>query len=132
MGETMEDDVRQILKLQSAVRTHQQWVRQNRTKKYGKDWKAVEWSTTLDILHNKNRPWSMYTSVDDCERRAHRIKKLHGMLPTQVEMKKRYPDAYDDDKCRMCGMETETMEHVWECTVTREKQEEGWSRAIES
>ncbi|KAF9347818.1 hypothetical protein BGX34_002862, partial [Mortierella sp. NVP85] len=84
-----DKDMREILKLQSAVRHHHKWLSQNRTKEYVQDWTEVAWAPTLGILHDKNPPMGLFTSVRDCQLRAHRVKKLHGMLPTLSQMRQR-------------------------------------------
>ena len=85
-GADMEDDLRRVLKRQSAVRTNARWASQNRTVENIKDWKTVDWKATLHIIHNGNSPRGLFTSPADCSKRAHRTKKLHGMLPTLAYM----------------------------------------------
>ncbi|KAF9930781.1 hypothetical protein BGZ67_005608, partial [Mortierella alpina] len=135
MGEQLlEDDVRRTLRIQSAARIHYQWTEQNRTKGHIKDWRKVDWTASLAIIHDKNQPMSLHTSPSDCSKRAHRIKKLHGMLPTLTAMKQRKPDLYDDDSCRRCYEQyptPETEEHMWDCPESMETQRIGWKKAIE-
>jgi hypothetical protein len=125
-----EDDLRQTLKLQTAARTHQVWLAQNRTQEHIKDWTAIDWSATMAIVHDRNPPKALYTSVADCQKRAHRMKKLHGMLPTQSYMKHWQPDLYTTDTCRVCEQEREDTAHLWQCPATRDTQHEIWTEAI--
>ncbi|KAI7824322.1 hypothetical protein BC939DRAFT_502748 [Gamsiella multidivaricata] len=124
-------DLRRILKLQSAVRHHYQWTLQHRTRTYIKDWRSVAWAPTLRILHDNNPPKRLYTSLEDCRLRSHRIKKLHGDLPTLQAMKKRHPDTYQTDICRRCERESETNDHLWRCSATLCDQRQEWRDAVE-
>ncbi|KAF9146069.1 hypothetical protein BGX20_006881, partial [Mortierella sp. AD010] len=126
----IEDDLRRFIKRQSAVRINTQWVNQNRTKENVRNWKAVDWKATLNIVHNGNTPRGLFTSMSDCRKRAHRIKKLHGMLPTLVYMKHWRPDLYNTDICRVCEMDREDTQHLWRCAMTLEKQLQGWEKAV--
>ncbi|KAF9287340.1 hypothetical protein BGZ68_001949 [Mortierella alpina] len=133
-NQLVEDDVRRTLRIQSAARIHYQWTEQNRTKANIKDWRKVDWTASLGIIHDKNQPMSLHTSTADCSKRAHRIKKLHGMLPTLAVMKQRNPDLYDDDSCRRCYEQyptQETEEHMWDCSESMETQWIGWEKACE-
>ncbi|KAI1292759.1 hypothetical protein EDD11_008590 [Mortierella claussenii] len=126
----VEDDVRRVLKRQSVIRNNTAWTKQNRTAAYIPDWQAVDWKATLNIVHNGQTPRSLFTSPDDCQKRAHRIKKIHGMLPTLSYMKNWRPDLYDTDICRMCELEVEDIEHIWTCAITRGEQMESWNKAV--
>ncbi|KAF9157430.1 hypothetical protein DFQ26_008729, partial [Actinomortierella ambigua] len=57
--------------------------------------------------------------------RAHRIKKILGMLPTQNLMHARLPSAYADGYCRRCG-EEEDNNHIWTCHESKAAQENIW------
>ncbi|KAF9177345.1 hypothetical protein BGZ50_008859, partial [Haplosporangium sp. Z 11] len=131
MGLPAEDDIRKILKLQVAVRMYQTWMYQQRTQKYIGDADSVAWAPTLRIIHNNNPPGRAYTSRKDCALRAHRIKEMHGMLPTLQAMARHKPGLYQSTLCRRCEQETETVEHLWECADTMEMQMEAWKQAIE-
>jgi ribonuclease HI len=128
---TADQDLRQILKLQSAVRHHYRWAYQQRTKEHIQDWNAVAWTPTLRIIHNNNPPKRLYTSLQDSQLRSHRVKKLHGMLPTLQEMKQRLPDVYDTAMCRRCEEEIETDDHLWNCTTSLYEQRQEWTEAVE-
>ncbi|KAF9169708.1 hypothetical protein BGX20_009937, partial [Mortierella sp. AD010] len=130
-GAVAEDDLRQILKLQSAVRIHQTWARQNRTEANVRDWTQVEWRSTLAIIHDHNTPKGLHTSPADCSKRAHRVKKLHGMLPTLSYMKHWRPDLYHTDICRRCELEKEDTCHLWHCPETMDEQKRKWQETIE-
>ncbi|KAG0099712.1 hypothetical protein BGZ93_006373 [Podila epicladia] len=129
--EWVEDDLRQVLKLQTAARNYQYWAVQNRTKEFVVSPEEVEWRSTLEILHGGNLPRRLFTSPADCSKRAHRIKKLHGMLPTLEQMKRRKPDLYPDDLCKQCNKQTETFRHIWMCETTKESQREAWWKCVE-
>ena len=130
-GHNADQDLREIMKLQSAARHHHRWLSQNRTKDHIKDWEAVAWTPTLRIMHNNNSPLRLFTSVADCRMRSHRIKKLHGMLPTLKEMKKRLPEVYTTDICQRCLTDVETDHHLWNCPQTWDAQQDAWGRAIQ-
>jgi ribonuclease HI len=127
-----EDDLRQILKLQSAARIHQTWKRQNRTERYIRDWTEIDWRSTLAIIHNGNAPKRLFTSTADCKKRAHRVKKMHGMLPTLTYMKRWRPDLYPSDTCRMCRNAPEDTYHLWRCPSTLQDQLPLWQDAVGS
>ncbi|KAF9944026.1 hypothetical protein BGZ72_002898, partial [Mortierella alpina] len=65
-NQLLEDDVRRTLRIQSAARIHHRWTEQNRTKTSIKDWRKVDWTATLVIIHDKNQPMSLHTSPADC------------------------------------------------------------------
>ncbi|KAF9419366.1 hypothetical protein BGZ76_004252 [Entomortierella beljakovae] len=116
-----------VLKTQSIVRHHQRWLTQNRTKEFVRDCSAIAWTPTLRIIHNNNAPKTSFTSVQDCALRAHRIKKMHGMLPTLQQMRLRRPDLYQTDVCVRCDSEeTETDHHLWNCAATMDDQAKAW------
>ncbi|KAF9378428.1 hypothetical protein CPC16_011293, partial [Podila verticillata] len=127
----VEDDLRQVLKLQTAARNYQHWAAQNRTKEFVPGLEEVEWRSTLEIVHGGNLPRRLFTSPTDCSKRAHRIKKIHGMLPTLEQMKRRKPDLYPDDLCKQCNKQTETFRHIWMCETTLERQREAWWKCVE-
>jgi hypothetical protein len=126
----VEDDLRQVLKLQTAARNYQHWAAQNRTKEFVPNLEEVEWRSTLEILHGGNMPRRLFTSPADCSKRAHRIKKLHGMLPTLEQMKQRKPELYLDSRCKVCNQQTETFRHIWVCEMTMETQRQGWQKCV--
>ncbi|KAK3825940.1 MAG: hypothetical protein J3Q66DRAFT_385032 [Benniella sp.] len=128
---TVEDDLRQLLKLQSVARNHQTWIRQNRTQKNIRDWTQVEWRSSLAIIHDRNAPKGLFTSMADCHNRAHRVKKLHGMLPTLTYMKHWKPDLYAEDTCRRCLEEPEDTNHIWRCPATMDDQKKKWQETLE-
>ena len=130
-GQLVEDDLRQVLKKQSVARTHRRWANQNRTKAMVPEWQLVEWRTTIAIVHNGSKPRSLFTSNSDCTKRAHRVKKLHGMLPTQKYMHNWRPDLYEDDYCRVCESDVEDTNHIWRCPETLTSQCEGWEETME-
>ncbi|KAF8944248.1 hypothetical protein BGZ46_006285, partial [Entomortierella lignicola] len=67
----------------------------------------------------------------DSALRAHRIKKLHGTLPTLQQMRQRYPGLYDTDKCQRCASgDVETDHHLWNCDETLEDQKKEWESVV--
>ncbi|KAF8950332.1 hypothetical protein BGZ52_002891, partial [Haplosporangium bisporale] len=74
-GMMIEDDLRQFLKKQSAARKHHRWMWQNRVRNTIKDWKGIEWRSTLGIVHDRQQPRGRFTNTADCSKRAHRVKK---------------------------------------------------------
>jgi ribonuclease HI len=129
-GQLVEDDLRQVLKKQSTARVHQRWANQGRTQAWIKKWEEVEWRSTIAIVHSRKSPRSLFTSTADCAKRAHRIKKLHGSLPTGTYMHQWRPDLYEDSWCRICEAVKEDTTHVWRCPDTMESQKEGWEEAM--
>ncbi|KAF9342469.1 hypothetical protein BGX26_007471, partial [Mortierella sp. AD094] len=61
----VEDDLRRLLKRQSATRINSQWREQNRVKDNIKNWETVDWKATLHIVHNGNTPRGLFTSTAD-------------------------------------------------------------------
>ena len=109
---------------------HHKWLSQKRTKDHIKDWEAVAWTPTLRIVHDNNPPLRLFTSRKDGRLRSHRIKKLHGMLPTLKEMQKRLPGIYTTNVCRRCEGDTESDHHLWNCPATWTEQKEAWDRSL--
>lgn len=130
-GQLVEDDLRQVLKKQTAARKHHHWTGQNRVCNMIKDWKKIEWQATLGIIHDRQQPRGRFTSSADCSKRAHRLKKMHGMLPTLQYMQRWKPHLYPTDECRVCETETESTGHLWMCPATLQQQKEQWEQAIE-
>ena len=106
-GHPAEDDLRGILKQQSALRNHYDWTTQNRVKQHIKQWDEIEWRSSLAIIHDYNPAGGFFTSQGDCDNRAHRIKKIHGMLPTMRYMHYWKPRLYRTDRCRVCLSDVE-------------------------
>ena len=130
-GVAAEADLREVLKKQSTARIHQRWANQGRTKSWVKDYKEIEWRTTVAIIHNRQAPRGSFTSESDCRKRAHRIKKLHGMLPTMSYLKEWRPDLYTTNRCRVCRNAREDTRHIWTCKKTMHGQKDGWMEQIE-
>ncbi|KAF9304063.1 hypothetical protein BG003_001797, partial [Podila horticola] len=130
-GMLVEDDLRQVLKKQTAARKHHRWTWQNRVRNMVKDWKEIEWRATMGIIHAKQQPRGRFTSSADCSKRAHRVKKMHGMLPTMQYMQRWKPHLYPTDTCRVCEAVPESTEHLWKCQATLGQQQEQWDNAIE-
>ncbi|KAF8921741.1 hypothetical protein EDD21DRAFT_355602 [Dissophora ornata] len=112
-GETLECDIRHVLKMQTTRRWHQRWKAQERTKKSVPDYDSVDWLGTLSNTHNNNPVHTFYSSQKDTHLRSHRIKKAHVMLPTMDVLRVRRLDLYPDCKCRLYNSATEDNEHVW-------------------
>ncbi|CAO3569184.1 unnamed protein product [Mortierella alpina] len=130
-GVTMECDPRHVLKMQTSRRWHQSWRAQKRTKKNVPDYDTVDWPGTLAIVHNNQAVNTFFSSQNDTRSRTHRIKKLHGMLPTMAVMRQRHSDLYPDDKCRICTTHVEDNEHVYICPATRAEQDLMWTTAVD-
>lgn len=126
----IEDDLRKVLKLQSVVRNHYAWTKLQRTQRHIGEWKEIDWKSTMAVVHDGNLTGGRFTSQGDCQRRAHRIKKLHGMLPTLDYMRRWKPNLYPSDICRRCNRTTETLDHLWDCRTTLEDRKEEWARVL--
>lgn len=131
LGTVAEDDLRTIVKRQGVIRHNVRWRNQNRTKASIRNFDDVDWRATLGIIHDNNFPGSRFTSVSDCRRRAHRMKKLHGMLPTLSVLHERRPDLYRNPLCRRCLLDVEDQTHLWHCRETVDAQWEGWNEVME-
>jgi hypothetical protein len=127
----VEIDLRQLLKKQSTIRHHQEWVSQRRTKRAIKDVEDVEWRSTLRLVHNERSVHTFFSSVKDTRQRTHHIKKLHGALPTMNVMHARRPDLYPDSICCVCNFKREDNDHLWECRDTLETRGGIWKDALE-
>ncbi|KAF9973060.1 hypothetical protein BGZ75_001281 [Mortierella antarctica] len=130
-GITLECDTRNVLKMQTTRRWHQRWRAQKRTKNNIPDYDKVDWPGTLAIAHDNKAVNTFFSSQNDTRARTHRIKKLHGMLPTMDVMRQRRPDLYPDNKCRICTTHVEDNEHVWICPATRAEQDVMWKEATD-
>ncbi|KAG0283984.1 hypothetical protein BGZ98_006086, partial [Dissophora globulifera] len=78
----VEIDLRQQLKQQTTLRRHQAWTTQRRVKRALPYLEDIEWRSTLSMVHSKRPVHTFFSSALDTSNRTHRIKKLHGMLPT--------------------------------------------------
>jgi ribonuclease HI len=112
-----EIDLRQQLKQQTTIRRHQAWTAQRRTKRALGHIDDIEWRSTLSIIHNKRPVHTFFSSAQDTRDRTHRVKKLHGMLPTLNVMRARRPDLYPDDICCVCDIQGEDNGHLWRCSA---------------
>jgi ribonuclease HI len=129
-GVTLERDTRHVLKMQTTRRWHQEWRALKRTKKSVKDYKGTDWLGTLSIIHSNKPVNTFFSSQQDTRLRSHRVKKVHGMLPTMDALHARRPDLYPNDICRQCEEETEDNEHIWTCRVSRPAQSGIWTEAL--
>jgi len=130
-GVTLDQDTRHVLKMQTTRRWHQDWRALKRTKRSIQDYKGTDWLATLSIIHNNKPVNTFFSSQQDTRLRSHRIKKVHGMLPTMDALHTRRPDLYKDDRCRQCDLETEDNDHIWVCPESRETQKELWKDALD-
>lgn len=129
-SQLVETDLRQILKQQSVIRHHQSWTTQRRVKSGVKDLHDVEWRSTLAHIHNKCSVHSFYSSAKETHQRTHRIKTLHGMLPTLNSMHARHPNLYPHCICRGCELEEEDNRHLWSCTALDDVNTAIWNTAL--
>ena len=116
--------------MQTTRRWHQQWRAQRRTKQCAPDSDTVDWLGTLSIWHNNKPVYTFYSSQQDTRLRSHRIKKAHGMLPSMYTMHTRRPDLYPDGLCRVCNLEIEDNEHIWQCTATEKERNTIWEDGL--
>ncbi|KAK3836656.1 MAG: hypothetical protein JOS17DRAFT_734820 [Linnemannia elongata] len=125
-GTTLEIDTRQALKMQTTRRWHQAWRSLKRHKGPIQDYDSTDWLGTLAIIHSNKPVHTFFSSQQDTRLRSHRIKKIHGMLPTMDVLHARRPDLYKDDQCRQCHATTEDNEHIWLCPEGKEAHDEIW------
>ncbi|KAF9341208.1 hypothetical protein BGX26_008749, partial [Mortierella sp. AD094] len=71
------------------------------------------------------------SSAKDTRHRTHRMKKLHGMLPTMNSMHARNPSLYPDAVCRVCDIQDEDNSHVWICSAISDMDHTIWSEALD-
>ena len=126
----IETDLRQQLKQQTTIRRHQAWTAQRRTKRALPHQDDIEWRSTLSIVHNKRPVHTFFSSAQDTRNRTHRIKKLHGMLPTLNVMRARRPDLYPDDVCCVCDIQGEDNNHLWICSAIGEAAKDTFEEAL--
>ena len=129
-GGLVEIDLRQLLKQQTTARHHQAWAAQRRVKRAIQDIEDVEWRSTLAYVHDRRAVFTFYSSNKDTRQRTHHIKKLHGMLPTLNSMQARQPDLYPTCICRLCELEEEDNEHVWNCPTAADMTAAIWKEAM--
>ncbi|KAF9103235.1 hypothetical protein BGX30_009203, partial [Mortierella sp. GBA39] len=106
-GVQVDCDTRRLLKMQTTRRWHQDWRARKRTKRSIPDYKGTYWLAILSNIHNNKPVNTFFSSQQDTRLCSHRIKKVHGMLPTMNILHARRPDLYHDDRCRACEQETE-------------------------
>jgi ribonuclease HI len=129
-GTTLEIDTRQALKMQTTRRWHQTWRSLKRHKRSIQDYGGTDWLGTIAIIHSNKPVHTFYSSQQDTRLRSHRIKKIHGMLPTMDALHARRPDLYKDDQCRRCQATTEDNEHIWLCPKSRDAHDEIWKDGL--
>jgi ribonuclease HI len=129
-GGIVEIDLRQLLKQQTTIRHHQAWTSQRRVKKAIQDIEDVEWRSTLAFVHDRRAVFTFYSNSTDTRQRTHHIKKLHGMLPTLNSMQARKPDLYPTCLCRLCELEEEDNEHVWNCLAVADTTATIWKEGM--
>ena len=111
-GTTLDQDTRHVLKMQTTRRWHQEWRALKRTKRSIQDYKGIDWLGTLSIIHSNKPIHTFFSSQQDTRLRSHRIKNIHGMLPTMDTLHTRRPDLYEDEKYRRCNDTVEDNEHI--------------------
>jgi len=131
-GTPLEMDVRQFLKQQTTIRHHQALLAQKTVKRAVPDFEAVEWRSTLSIIHDRRPVHTFFSSQSDTRNRSRRIKKLFGMLPTMNVMRARHPNLYEDTNCRVCEVNPEDNDHIWCCPETAEVQAAFWEEGLQS
>ena len=73
------------------------------------------------------------TLFKESDKRNFRIKMLHNELPTLERMTNRRPDLYNEDnnKCRLCGLELETREHLFSCKNLENLTRQAWKNTMD-
>jgi exonuclease III/ribonuclease HI len=131
INKTVEQDLRDLLKAQTAIRHHQSWSASKRVKHAIGDMETIDWQSTLSTIHDKKAVFTFFSSRRDSSQRSHHIKRLHGMLPTLSVMAARYPELYGQGLCCLCRQETEDNQHIWLCKNTHTAQQLVWSETID-
>ena len=126
----VEMDLLQLLKQQTTIRRHQAWTTQRRTKRTLQDLDDIEWRSTLSHVHSKRAVHTFFSSAQDTRNRTHRVKKLHGMLPTMNVMHARHPDLYPDQVCCVCEIQDEDNAHIWQCSANPNVHNEIWEEGL--
>ena len=129
-GTRLDYDTRHVLKMQTTRRWHQEWMALKRTKRANRDHRGTDWPGSLSIIHSNKPVHTFFSSQQDTRLRSHRIKKIHGMLPTMDALHARRLDLYPNDRCRLCHVETEDNDHIWTCTESREARKALWIDAM--
>jgi ribonuclease HI len=129
----VEEAPREFLKEINKIKNNCEWARQRRNqetlrKQLGEANKYT-WKQFWSHLQIKG----LDTSFKESDRRNFRVKMLHDELPTLERMTNRRPDLYNgnNNKCRMCGSELETREHLFSCKNLESLTKQAWKNAMD-
>lgn len=75
----------------------------------------VDWNRTFQILHNSTKMSCTFTNRKISTFRSYQMKLFHGKLPTMDVLHQRSSHVYKDSICKICEVEVEDNEHLWEC-----------------
>ena len=122
-----------FLKGINKIKNNWEWIRQRRNqetlRKQLEEVNKYTWKQFWSHLQIKG----LDTSFKESDRRNFRIKMLHNELPTLERMTNRRPDLYNgnNNKCRMCGSELETREHLFSCKNLENLTKQAWENAMD-
>jgi hypothetical protein len=89
--------------------------KQNNISKYSRIPIKVNWTKTLNILHNNIKMTSLTTLLKQTRYGSYLMRLFNGMLPTMDVMHRRNKEIYPDDMCKLCQQASEDNIHIWEC-----------------
>ena len=123
---------REFIKEINNIENLARWTGQKRNKKIFK--KQLEkpdeyaWKQFWTHLQTKG----LHTSFKESKKRNFRIKMLHDELPTLEKLTERKPNLYNEtnNKCRMCNLELETREHLFECKNLEQLTVQAWEATM--
>ena len=128
-GIHIDISIREFVKEIHKRSINSQWADQNRNIKFFsqeiQNEEQYEWSA----LWKKQTEKKHYTSPHNSKEKAFWIKIMHNELPTLDNLAIRKPKLYyDHQKCPLCLVEKETINHLFHCPATQEELKNIWPR----
>jgi ribonuclease HI len=111
---TVDKNPREFIKEVNLARIENQIENLNRVKSLH----DIDKNTSLEFINHKEEKSDLgFFSLKDDNVKSFRVKKLFNDLPTMDNLIKRNPKVYKQEyKCPRCLQDTETLNHLWECS----------------
>jgi exonuclease III/ribonuclease HI len=129
-GTIVEKAPREFIKQVTAMDNTYRWTRQKRNQRLlGKQVNRSE-EYTWKQFWSHMRISGLHTSFKESKKRNFRIKMLHNEMPTLEKLTERKPHLYSDanNRCRMCNLELETRDHLFECSSMEHLNKQAWEK----
>ena len=117
---TIESNPRSFVKSLYQIRNEELADNLHRMKKFEKANKKLSYKILNTKIDQENK--GNYESFKDARFKNFRFKLMINELPVIEKLKIRSKQLYDKDlKCIRCNRKSETLHHLWECDIERNK-----------